>query len=193
MINAETIIGTLLKPLIDDGTIGLYHYGNKHELKEVCNSENYQQNYPIVWLEMPFMGSSKDMVLKNTLECRLRLILGTSTRKEWLNPQRNIETYDKVLNPLYDSIVTTFQTSQYIIIKNNEINVNKFPNFWEESQGTRLNPAKRIVNDYWDVIVMEFDCVLSEPFCLVPKLLFGNAVLIDGEAILIDNEALFVT
>ena len=196
MINADVIIGAILKPLIENGTIGLYHYGNKHEFKEVCASEKYQTQYPVVWLEMPFSGSPKEMILQKSLDCRIKLILGTSTQKEWLNPQRNIETYEKVLNPLYDAIVSTFQSSQYIIIKRNEINTNKFPNFWGEEQGTRLNPPKRLINDYWDVITMEFEAIISYPYCLFKPerpIETRRILLINGRGLLIDSRGLLIS
>ena len=163
MINVETIIGQVLKPLKDEGKYGFYHFGNEYELKEVFASQKYNTKYPMIWLVLPLEGSPRENLLSKRLDCRIKLILATSTNKSWLNDKRNIETYKKVLNPLYDDVVNTLQENINVIIKDNEINVRKLHNYYEREQGTRPNPPKRQVNDYWDVILMEFDSIVKQP------------------------------
>lgn len=108
MINEEEILQNILQPLIDNGTIGLYGFGNENELKETMDINKNKNIYPVCWLVMPFDGNPVQSLTKNQIDVRIKLILGTSSRIEWLNPKRNIETYGKVLNPLYDEIIKTF-------------------------------------------------------------------------------------
>lgn len=165
MINPEDIIGEVLQPLRDNSTIGFYHYGNEDELKVLFDSQSYQTKYPFVWLKLPLEGNPVENTRKDELDTRLRLILATNTQKEWLNDKRNLETYGKVLNPLYDKVKETLTKSTNVLIKTDQITVKKLHNYYKTDLGTRENPQKRTVNAYWDVIVMEFDTVLKPLIC----------------------------
>lgn len=160
MISPENVIKEVIQPLKDEGKFGFYHYGNEYELKRLFNNQKYQTKYPFIWLVLPLDGNPSDDIQKNLLDCRIKLILATNTNKSWLNDKRNIETYDKVLNPLYDDLISTFTKSLQVVIKDNEVNVLKVPNYHQEEDGTRSNPAKHKVNYYWDVLKVEFDAIL---------------------------------
>ena len=165
MIEAEKIIKRVFKPLIEDKTIGFYHYGNEYELKRVFALQNYRNKYPFAWLEMPFPNGSSENNLSKRLTQSVRLLLATSSKKEWLNDKRNVETYDKVLVPLYDSIKDVLQKSTNVVVVDNVFkNPIKIPNFHTVNLGTRKEPQKRIVNAYWDVLTMEFDGIFKD-FC----------------------------
>jgi len=195
LINVESILAHVLKPLKEDGKFGFYHFGNEYELKEVFSSQKYNTKYPMIWLVLPLDGSPKEQILSKRLDCRIKLILATSTNKSWLNDKRNIETYEKVLNPLYDDVVKTLQSNINVIIKENEINVRKLHNYYEREQGTRQKPPKRQVNDYWDVILMEFDAIIKQPdpceFQEKPANL-GFALFTGENALFIGNNALVI-
>lgn len=161
MINVEDIIGEVLKPLRQSNDIGLYHYGNEYELKEVMNAKDYQAKYPFVWLVLPFESNPTENLDRKELRARVKLILSTSTELSWLNTKRNIETYKKILNPLYDNVIDAFTKSYNITIVEDEVNVKKLHNYYKSDLGTRSNPQKKTVNDYWDVILMEFDGIFK--------------------------------
>lgn len=191
MINVETIIGNILKPLRDDGTIGFYHFGNEYELKEVFESKKYNPKYPFVWLVMPFQGNSRENLNAKQIDTRVRLLLATGSKLEWLNDKRNIETYEKVLNPLYDSIIKTFTKNLQIIIKNNEVDVKKLHNYFDRDQGTRSNPSKRNILDYCDIIQVEFDAIIkSQGDCNVktnPPRETSFVLIINGQVLTLGN------
>jgi hypothetical protein len=191
MINEEEILQNILQPLIDNGTIGLYGFGNENELKETMDINKNKNIYPVCWLVMPFDGNPVQSLTKNQIDVRIKLILGTSSRIEWLNPKRNIETYGKVLNPLYDEIIKTFTKNLQIIIKDNEVNVKKLHNYHSQEQGTRSNPPKRRVYDYWDVILLEFDAIITtRRDCNVktnPPKTPGIVLIIDGKVFTLGN------
>lgn len=165
MINVEEIIGEVLKPLRTADIIGLYHFGNEYELKEVFDIKKYNVKQPYVWLVMPLEGNSTNDIDKKELRTKVKLILACNTHKEWLNPKRNIETYEKILNPLYDNIVKTFTKSIYITVIDDNINVKKLHNYYKTDLGTRSNPQKNTVNAYWDVIVMDFEAIFKPIIC----------------------------
>lgn len=193
MINVETILAHVLKPLKEEGKFGFYHFGNEYELKEVFASQKYNTKYPMIWLVLPLEGNPTEQVLSKRLDCTIKLILATSTNKSWLNDKRNIETYEKVLNPLYDDVLRTLQSNINVTIKDNEVKVRKLHNYYERSQGTRINPAKRQVNDYWDVILMEFDAIIKQPFpCELdqPVRFDTTALIIDDKALIVNSRAI---
>lgn len=191
MINVEDIIGNILQPLRTSDDIGFYHYGNQYELKEVFSSKHYNAKYPFVWLVMPFTGNPTESLDKKQVTLNIRLLLVTGSKLEWLNDKRNIETFGKVLNPLYDKIVKEFTQNLQIQIINNEINVKKLHNYFDEGQGTRSNPSKRNVLDYCDVIQMEFNAIISKRSdCDVitnPAEQKTTVLIINGQVLVIGN------
>jgi hypothetical protein len=195
MINVKAVIGNVLKPLIDDGTIGLYHYGNETELKRVYTVKGFNVNYPIVWLVMPFSRSQHQQNAKQW-QGRLRLLLITSSTKDWLNDRRDITTFENTLRPLYDSITNLFEKNLQIIVSNNYYDAVELPNYYKEEQGTRTNPAKNNILDYKDVIQLEFDCLIRQrPDCNVKVEPEPSFVLVinDNVFTLGDNTTLTLT
>lgn len=156
MINVKAILKNILIDLIEDKTIGLYHYGNENELKRVFASKNFNQKYPIVWLVMPF-GSSKESLNQRQWNGRLRLLLVTSSKKEWLNDRRDIETFEKVLRPLYDAITRVFEKDLQIIVEDNAYDVLELPNYYQAETS-----EKNHILDYKDVIRLDFNALITD-------------------------------
>jgi len=164
VIEVEKVISLIIDPLLEDGTIGFYHYGNEYELKRVFALQNYRNRYPFVWLEMPVAQGSFENNLSDRLNQSVKLILATSSKKEWLNDRRNRETYDKVLVPLYNALKKVFQKSTLLTVEDNLYrNPIKIPNYHTVDLGTRIDPQKRQVNAYWDVLTMEFNGIFKNP------------------------------
>ena len=161
MIEAELILEEALQPLVAANDIGLYHYGSEDELIKVFSVTNAVK-YPIVWLQMPLIGANTQSIYKKELNTTLRLILATSSKKEWFNDNRNKETYAKVLNPLYNKVLEAVNGFKYIDITSRELTVQKLHNYHRTDLGTRSNPQKRTALDYWDVIILEFDARIKE-------------------------------
>jgi hypothetical protein len=160
MIEAELVLGTGLNPLIVSSDIGLYHYGSENELVKVFSANAVK--YPIVWLVMPIEGANTESLYKKELNTTLRVILATSSQKEWFNDRRNEETYKKVLVPLSDKVVKAINDFKFIDITSREVKIQKLHNYHRTDLGTRNDPQKRTALDYWDVIILEFDARIKK-------------------------------
>lgn len=79
-----------------------FHYGSQIELNNwiALNNSNNLENFPLIWYVQDkytdFQGKKKTFS---------RLILFMSTEPFWMNDTRTMETYTKVLEPLYDKVV----------------------------------------------------------------------------------------
>lgn len=160
MIEEELILEEGLKPLVNTSDIGLYHYGSEMELIKVFSANAVK--YPIVWLVMPIEGANLESIYKKEKNTTLRLILATSSQKEWFNDKRNEETYKKVLVPLCNKVVKTINEFRFIDVSSSEFKIQKLHNYHRTDLGSRNDPQKRTALDYWDVIILEFDARIKK-------------------------------
>lgn len=88
------------------------HYGDQYELNKwvgIQNASN-RQKYPLVYY---VLGSNKTE-LNGKVRTKARIILLLSNKYESLNDQRNLDSYKKILNPLFEIIKEEFKLNPYI-------------------------------------------------------------------------------
>lgn len=79
-----------------------YEYGSLKEIQETLNQKknNVSTRWPLVWLveDIP-----QDRANQNGFyaDVSLNLIIATPTKKDWKSYQRDAETFDPVLRPIY--------------------------------------------------------------------------------------------
>lgn len=166
------------------------HYGNVSELKNYMNIKANENIYPLAWIELPYQSDTSSLDGKFR-EVPVRLFFATTTRKEWLNDKREIETFLKTLRPIYDDFVNQSRLENRYNIVGREIEAIEAPDFHTSSFETKDRANK--VNAYWDVITVRFtarfntNCVGRKT--LRPQL---RVILINGRALLIGNRAIIL-
>lgn len=166
------------------------HYGNVSELKNYMNIKANSNIYPLAWVELPY-ASDDSSLSGNFREVPIRLFFATTTRKEWLNDKREIETFAKTLRPIYDEFVNQCRVENRFNIVGREVEAIEHPDFHTSSFETMERSNK--VNAYWDVITVSFtarfntNCVGRKPFTNIIRAIFinGRALLIGGRAIIL--------
>lgn len=113
------IIGSALGRLFDCMTLKVsgqnvdirYDYGNQDMLDKFIKSMDGKgiAKFPLV-----FYVTDKVYKRHNNWKwCRTKLWLFTNTEPIWLAKKRTIETYDNLLNPLYDVVVSKLECEHY--------------------------------------------------------------------------------
>ncbi len=159
MIHPEVLIGDLLSPL---NKVTFYHYGNEDELKKVMSIK--RELYPMVWYVMPYQKGSQKTDTK-VWKGNVKLLLATNNKAQPTNDVRNNTTFKDTLNPLYDDVINAFVKNPNFTIVDNKVDDIKLFNYYKKDVGSRDKPQKRIVNDIWDVIVLEFNLIINNNFC----------------------------
>ena len=145
-----------LKEVLKDVPKGLYHWGNRSELYSLMRTK--KDIYPLIWWEVadrPIFTKKSD-INSRFVECECMLVIATVTKNEWLNDEREIETFEKVIYPTAELIQKTISKSKFIEVIN-EIDVSlPIPNIYVELES----------KDYWDSIVLRFNARFSKVNCL---------------------------
>lgn len=164
-IQPHIILGKLLKNKLSIDDYGLYHYGNVNEIKAVMRESSVKTKlYPLIWCELPLTNPVQSPV---GLTANLKVFLATRSQKGWLNDERQIETFEKVLNPLYDKFCDILKKSDSFQVIDRQINRNDLPNFYTSEIGTMDNKEKNQVEEYWDVVTLDFRAIVMGGKCEV--------------------------
>jgi hypothetical protein len=115
--------------------------------------------YPLIWCELPL---SNPVQKRGYMTANMKLFLATTSRKEWLNDERQLETYEAVLNPLYEILETVIIQSNTFQIIDRQITRNDLPNFYTAEIG---NTEEKQVEAYWDVIALDFQAHVFSNKC----------------------------
>lgn len=151
MIRPQLILKDLFSESIPE--VKAFHYGNLSELKNWMNAKAKENIYPLAWMEFPLQNDESR--LDNSFRTdTLRMFFATSTRKEWLNDKRKIETFDKVLVPVYDNFLKQANLQTKFSFVGRDIEVYEQPN-WHTSNFETFEQGHE-VNAYWDVISLRF-------------------------------------
>ena len=130
-----------------------YEHGHRIEIINILSMKSANKNlkfekYPLIALFQDF----KEEVGLSGRDVSLNLAIMTDTRPEWLASERQIETFDKILYPLWDLFVKYLKRSPYI--DQNGFTYDKYDRmYWgkQAANGTESN----IFNDTVDAIEIE--------------------------------------
>lgn len=151
----ETVFGYLPEmkydPSSEDSFKPTFGYGDEKDLNIFLKlkSKESKHPYPLIWLEYPFLEIHKENKMKAE---KVSLILAVQTNKSMQNNQRLRETYQKVLNPLFDNIRHCLKFANIISVSG-EYKVRKFPNYSDDSSSGESNKTIAI----WDAMKITFD------------------------------------
>lgn len=136
--------------------IGLFGWGNEYELKRQMQVK--PDSYPILWYVVP-NGDNNQIKNGNWMETNVNLFLATNTRKDWLNPQREVETFDAYLTPVMEKIVKMFYESKNTSNLSDSWTINQLPGYYRGDGEGELNA-------YWDVLTLSFNARIFNKECL---------------------------
>jgi len=145
----------ILKDLFvsDIEAVKAFHYGSIAELKKYMDIKAKENIYPLGWVELP-LQRSQDKIDGSYRELPINMFIATTTRKDWLNHKREIETFGKVLRPIYDEFKKQAVLSKHFEFVGREIEPNELHNFHTSDFSTFEQSNE--VNAYWDVISISF-------------------------------------
>jgi len=150
MIVPHEILKELINTEIE--SVKGFGFGNVGELKKYMDLKG-GNIYPLIWVELPYQSDESKIDLSYR-EVPVRMFFATTTRIEWLNDKREIETYSKVLRPLYDSFLEVAKKAKQFEFVGREVNAIEQHN-WHTSQFEVFEKGNK-VNAYWDVISLSF-------------------------------------
>lgn len=157
-IDCEMVIKEAIKPLLDNGDVSLYHYGNENELKDFMKVKSQSKNkYPLVWTQLPVNGQANYNILSKHYRASVNMFIATSTIVEAFNDKRNDMTYDQLLTPTLLKVLDSFQKTTLIQIIDNEVTTKKLHNYYRDEGGTQ----KKTVGANWDVITLSFSAIFK--------------------------------
>lgn len=141
-----------------------FHNGSQHELNKwiaLMNTGSHEK-YPLIWYV-----SNGEKEFNNEVTSHVRLILFQITRQEWLNNDREKETYNTVLYPLLEKIKGILQTNPYTFVIGKSLKdkylVDSEPNYGLNSQtkndftSTSIQGSKQVAIDIVDALVVDFE------------------------------------
>ena len=134
-----------------------YHWGNEYELKEFLSVKT-KTVYPLLWFVLP-NGDGSYPKQKPWMETEINLFLATTTKLSWLNPQREVETFEQELNPIVDKLIEMFIKSNNVQVLSDNFISNALPNYYQEGK-------KNQSNNYWDVRTLKFQGRVFHKQCL---------------------------
>lgn len=163
-IDCELVIKEAIKPLLNNGDVSLYHYGNENELKDFMKVKSQSKNkYPLVWTQLPVTGQATYNILSKHYTASVFMFIATSTIVEAFNDKRNDATYDYLLTPTLLKILDSFAKSTLIQIIDNEVTTKKLHNYYRDDSGST---QKKKVGSNWDVITLNFSAIFKINNCI---------------------------
>jgi hypothetical protein len=143
-----------LKIVLQDVPKGAFHWGNQEELFSFMRVK--KGVYPLIWWEIsnaPKMTTATPNSRFVETECSL--IIATNTKLDWLNDQREIETFQKVIYPTAEAVQLAIRKTKFIeLIGDFEISL-PIPN-----QFVILEPK-----EYWDALILRFRARFTKTEC----------------------------
>lgn len=143
----------------------IYDFGSQKDLYRFLNLKRKEVTstgsgniYPIIWMETPVTK-----VGTNTrLSFPLTLVIATLTNSTMSNLERLAVSFDTVLTPLYDNILTGLQQSgftQIVPVENNQTNSVTRTDYF--NYGTE-NDQNHETTDVWDAIKLECTVLMTD-------------------------------
>ena len=145
-----------------------FHWGDELELGKYIKLRDGAA-YPLIWL-LPGEDTyiSKGGARYNKVERICSFVLATrETRKELLNTERYRRSYDIVLNPLLDYLLTCLTKSNIVEQLDNEFIVLREPNYSAESE-------KNATIDIWDAIKFDIKLRFKDNINCLKPVFFPN-------------------
>ncbi len=151
-----TIGSSDYKPLYDFGTQeDLYNF-LKQKQSEVAQSGSGNV-YPIIWMETPVRkrGNEKRITFE------LTLVIATLSNRNMSNIQREAVSFDTVLVPLYNNILTGLKQSGFTQVVTNDtlldhsVDRTDYYNYGPDQDPNHDSP------DIWDAIKLETEVIMT--------------------------------
>lgn len=118
------IIGKALGDVLDGFTIIVNgntvsvknNYGKQDALDKFITESDKKKvsKFPLVFY---VTGNVKD--LGTRLQCDTNIVIMTNTNSNWLSKKRTSETFDKIINPIYDALLKKIQHSERLLLRGN--------------------------------------------------------------------------
>ena len=132
----------------------VFKVGDEDDLFAFFKQSKGNTNYPLVWLQMPYLEEHKN---RGKVEITgLNLVLAVETNTNMLNAERMELVFKPKLYPLLDNIIDIFRVAN-IISHNGDFNITKFTNYSNE-----VNSKEGEFVDVWDAIKLTIDVVIND-------------------------------
>ena len=159
------ILGSRICALIDGMTINTGSYEvdvkNNHGQQDAldkfiaeCDARSVQK-FPLV-----FYVTNKITDLRDRKQCRTSIVIMTNTNPDWLSKSRTAETFEKVIQPIYDKLIPILE--KHFLIVDNELDYLDKDNYGIIEGGLASKTSKQsIITDYIDAriinLTLQFD------------------------------------
>lgn len=132
----------------------VFKVGDEEDLLAFFKQSKGKTNYPLVWLQMPYLEEHKN---RTKVELTgLSFILAVETNAAMLNDERMTKTFKPLLYPLLNNILDVFRVGN-IITYDGDFTITKFSNFSDEEE---IEKGEFV--DIWDVIKLTIDLVIDD-------------------------------
>jgi len=135
--------------------VSKYDFGTEHDcLRFLSVNTRPIDKYPLIWLD------TTELVLKgkpSRLQSRLKFILAYPTTSELENRERLKESFEKILDILFNNVIIALQQCGFITFKNSSNN-----QFARRFNYSETNDAESGFPDIWDAIVFSRDVEISD-------------------------------
>lgn len=159
------ILGSRICALIDGMTINIgsrnievkNNHGQQDALDKFiaeCDARSVQK-FPLV-----FYVTNKITDLRDRKQCRATIVIMTNTNPDWLSKSRTAETFEKVIQPIYDKLIPILE-KEFLIVDGDLDYLDKDNYGIIEGGISNTTSKKSIVTDYIDAriinLTLQFD------------------------------------
>ena len=159
------ILGSRICALIDGMTIKVdgkdVYVKNNHGQQDALDKfiarcdANSVSKFPLV-----FYVTNKVTDLRDRKQCRTSIVIMTNTNPDWLSKSRTAETFEKVIQPIYDKLIPVLE-KRFLIVDNDLDYLDK-DNYGIIEGGISSKKSKQsVVTDYIDAriinLTLQFD------------------------------------
>ena len=130
-----------------------YDFGTEADcIRFITVNIKSKDKYPLIWLETPIILKGKEPLF-NT---RLKFILATPSIADLENRTRITSSFDYVLDPLYNYVITALQQCGFISFRNQENN-----SFARHYNYCTVDDKESEFPDIWDAIAFSRDAQID--------------------------------
>lgn len=158
-----------------------FNYGTQRELNQwiTFRNTNNQPKFPLIWYVSTDYSEFNDTFKVN----RARIIVFMNTKYDWLNDKRQVETYEKWIEPTVKEVVKKMKQNLYVTVygkndyerfKYNDVRnygvATDTKNQLESNSFNSSQPksTKSITTDIVDATVIDFNLEIK-PNCIIKK------------------------
>jgi len=139
-----------------------FHFGTQLEFSRWVANRGQKEKYPLIWYVKDTYEEPDEC---GYIEGNAKIILFTSTKKDYYNDQRILVNYNEILHPLAKKVIDIIKYNQFIQPMNKSFQVDDIECYAGERQDFNTNKTQNVALDYLDAKVIQNKLRVYENKC----------------------------